>query len=92
LATDQLDIAATVGPRRRRITTHAAIHNAMQVVTPREPFHSRSLQKNCHGKATIELAEALDQVVNRCDSEALLDRYERRRRAMNIEFVQQATF
>jgi 3-(3-hydroxy-phenyl)propionate hydroxylase len=39
----------------------------------------------------IELADALDQVIVRGSAELLLDRYERRRRAMNIEFVQQAT-
>jgi 3-(3-hydroxy-phenyl)propionate hydroxylase len=38
-----------------------------------------------------ELAETLDQAINHRADESLLDRYERRRRAMNIEFVQQAT-
>lgn len=39
----------------------------------------------------VELAETLDQAINHRADETLLDRYERRRRAMNIEFVQQAT-
>jgi 3-(3-hydroxy-phenyl)propionate hydroxylase len=39
----------------------------------------------------MELAEALDQVISKRADESLLDRYERRWRTMNIEFVQQAT-
>ncbi len=39
----------------------------------------------------VEIVETLDQVISKRADESLLDRYQRRRRAMNIEFVQQAT-
>ena len=39
----------------------------------------------------MELAETLRQVIAGQADESLLDRYERRRRTTNIEFVQQAT-
>jgi len=46
---------------------------------------------NCGIHDAMELAETLDLVVNRQADESLLDRYERRRRPLNIEFVQQQT-
>ena len=39
----------------------------------------------------MELAETLDSVASGKAGEELLDRYERRRRPINIEFVQQQT-
>ena len=39
----------------------------------------------------MELVDTLHQVITRQASEALLDRYTRRRRTMNIEFVQEQT-
>jgi 3-(3-hydroxy-phenyl)propionate hydroxylase len=46
---------------------------------------------NCGIHDAIELAETLHQVASGEAGEGLLDRYERRRRAINIEFVQQQT-
>jgi 3-(3-hydroxy-phenyl)propionate hydroxylase len=39
----------------------------------------------------LELVDTLHQVITKQASEALLDRYTRRRRTMNIEFVQEQT-
>ena len=39
----------------------------------------------------MELVDTLHQVITKQASEALLDRYTRRRRTMNIEFVQEQT-
>jgi 3-(3-hydroxy-phenyl)propionate hydroxylase len=39
----------------------------------------------------MELAETLDRVASGQAGEELLDRYERRRRPLNIEYVQQQT-
>ena len=39
----------------------------------------------------MELVDTLHQVITKQGSEALLDRYTRRRRTMNIEFVQEQT-
>ena len=39
----------------------------------------------------MELVDTLHQVITKQASEALLDRYSRRRRTMNIEFVQEQT-
>lgn len=39
----------------------------------------------------MELVRTLDEVASRRAAPALLDRYERRRRTINIEFVQQQT-
>jgi 3-(3-hydroxy-phenyl)propionate hydroxylase len=39
----------------------------------------------------MELVDTLHQVITKEASEALLDRYTRRRRTMNIEFVQEQT-
>jgi len=46
---------------------------------------------NCGIHDAIELAETLHQVASGEAGEGLLDRYERRRRPINIEFVQQQT-
>jgi 3-(3-hydroxy-phenyl)propionate hydroxylase len=46
---------------------------------------------NCGIHHALELADTLGQFVAGHADESLLDRYERRRRTMNIEFVQQAT-
>src|SRR5207245_2884271 len=46
---------------------------------------------NCGIHDAIELAETLGCVASGQGSEELLDRYERRRRPINIEFVQQQT-
>jgi 2-polyprenyl-6-methoxyphenol hydroxylase-like FAD-dependent oxidoreductase len=46
---------------------------------------------NCGIHDAIELAETLRQVASGEAGEELLDRYERRRRPINIEFVQQQT-
>jgi 3-(3-hydroxy-phenyl)propionate hydroxylase len=46
---------------------------------------------NCGIHDAIELAETLHQVASGQGGEGLLDRYERRRRTVNIEFVQQQT-
>src|SRR6267143_3224109 len=46
---------------------------------------------NCGIHDAMELADTLHQVTVGQASEELLDRYERRRRAINIEFVQQQT-
>ena len=46
---------------------------------------------NCGIHDAMELAGTLDQVVHGLADESLLDRYERRRRPMNIRFVQEAT-
>jgi 3-(3-hydroxy-phenyl)propionate hydroxylase len=46
---------------------------------------------NCGIHDAMELADTLRQVVACGADESLLDRYERRRRPLNIEFVQQAT-
>jgi 3-(3-hydroxy-phenyl)propionate hydroxylase len=46
---------------------------------------------NCGIHDAMELAEALDRVASGQAGEELLDRYERRRRPINIEFVQQQT-
>ena len=46
---------------------------------------------NCGIHDAIELADTLQQVVTGSADESLLDRYERRRRTMNIQFVQEAT-
>jgi len=46
---------------------------------------------NCGIHDAMELAETLDRVASGQAGEELLDRYERRRRPINIEFVQQQT-
>ena len=46
---------------------------------------------NCGIHDAMEIADTLRQFVAGSADESLLDRYERRRRTMNIEFVQQAT-
>ena len=46
---------------------------------------------NCGIHDAIELAETLDLVTSRQADATLLDRYERRRRPINIEYVQQQT-
>jgi 3-(3-hydroxy-phenyl)propionate hydroxylase len=46
---------------------------------------------NCGIHDALELADTLHRVAIGQASEELLDRYERRRRAINIEFVQQQT-
>ena len=46
---------------------------------------------NCGIHDAMELAETLDSVASGKAGEELLDRYERRRRPINIEFVQQQT-
>ena len=46
---------------------------------------------NCGIHDAVELAETLDRVASGQAGEELLDRYERRRRLINIEFVQQQT-
>ncbi len=46
---------------------------------------------NCGVHDAIELVDTVALAGNRADDDALLDRYERRRRALNIEFVQQQT-
>jgi 3-(3-hydroxy-phenyl)propionate hydroxylase len=46
---------------------------------------------NCGIHDAMELAETLDRVASGQAGEELLDRYERRRRPLNIEFVQQQT-
>src|SRR5262249_15708102 len=46
---------------------------------------------NCGIHDAMELADTLRQVVAGHADESILDRYERRRRPLNIEFVQQAT-
>jgi 3-(3-hydroxy-phenyl)propionate hydroxylase len=46
---------------------------------------------NCGIHDAMELADTLRQFVGGPADESLLERYERRRRTMNIEFVQQAT-
>ena len=46
---------------------------------------------NCGIHDAIDLADTLHQFVTGCADESLLDRYERRRRTTNIEFVQEAT-
>src|SRR5262245_56823610 len=46
---------------------------------------------NCGIHDAMELADALRQFVMGSADESILDRYERRRRTMNIEFVQQTT-
>jgi 3-(3-hydroxy-phenyl)propionate hydroxylase len=46
---------------------------------------------NCGIHDAIELAETLDRVASGRAGEELLDRYERRRRPLNIEYVQQQT-
>jgi len=46
---------------------------------------------NCGIHDAMELAGTLHQVVTGGADESLLDRYERRRRTMNIQFVQEAT-
>src|SRR5262249_5255820 len=46
---------------------------------------------NCGIHDAIELADTLHQVVTGRSDESLLDRYERRRRTLNIQFVQEAT-
>ncbi len=46
---------------------------------------------NCGIHDAMELAETLDQVASGRAGEELLDRYERRRRPLNIEYVQQQT-
>jgi 3-(3-hydroxy-phenyl)propionate hydroxylase len=46
---------------------------------------------NCGIHDAMELAETLDHVASGQAGEELLDRYERRRRPINIEFVQQQT-
>jgi 3-(3-hydroxy-phenyl)propionate hydroxylase len=46
---------------------------------------------NCGIHDAMELAETLHQVASGQAGEELLDRYERRRRPLNIEFVQQQT-
>jgi len=46
---------------------------------------------NCGIHDAMELAEILDSVASGKAGEELLDRYERRRRPINIEFVQQQT-
>jgi 3-(3-hydroxy-phenyl)propionate hydroxylase len=46
---------------------------------------------NCGIHDAVELAETLHLVANRGAGERLLDRYERRRRPLNIEYVQRQT-
>ncbi len=46
---------------------------------------------NCGIHDAMELAETLDRVASGQAGEELLERYERRRRSINIEFVQQQT-
>ena len=46
---------------------------------------------NCGIHDAMEFAETLDRVASGQAGEELLDRYERRRRPLNIEFVQQQT-
>jgi len=46
---------------------------------------------NCGIHDAMELAETLDLVINCQADESLLDRYQRRRRPLNIEYVQQQT-
>ena len=46
---------------------------------------------NCGIHDAMELAETLDRVASGRAGEELLDRYERRRRPLNIEYVQQQT-
>lgn len=46
---------------------------------------------NCGIHEAWDLAGLLDQVIRRRADEALLDRYERRRRPLNIEYVQEQT-
>jgi len=46
---------------------------------------------NCGIHDAMELADTLHQFVTGRADESLLDRYERRRRTLNIEFVQEAT-
>jgi 3-(3-hydroxy-phenyl)propionate hydroxylase len=46
---------------------------------------------NCGIHDAIELADTLDRVASGRAGEELLDRYERRRRPLNIEYVQQQT-
>ena len=46
---------------------------------------------NCGIHDAMEFAETLDRVASGQAGEELLDRYERRRRPINIEFVQQQT-
>src|SRR5262245_16410665 len=46
---------------------------------------------NCGIHDAMELADTLRQVAGGSAHKSLLDRYERRRRTMNVEFVQQAT-
>jgi len=46
---------------------------------------------NCGIHDAIELVDTLHQFVSGRADESLLDRYERRRRTMNIQFVQEAT-
>jgi 3-(3-hydroxy-phenyl)propionate hydroxylase len=46
---------------------------------------------NCGIHDAMELVDTLHQVITGEADESLLDRYERRRRPINIEFVQQAT-
>jgi 3-(3-hydroxy-phenyl)propionate hydroxylase len=46
---------------------------------------------NCGIHDAMELAETLSQVASGQEGEELLDRYERRRRPLNIEYVQQQT-
>src|SRR5215467_12854558 len=46
---------------------------------------------NCGIHDAMELIDTLHQVATRQAEESLLDRYERRRRPINIEFVQQTT-
>lgn len=46
---------------------------------------------NCGVHDAFELVDTLAEADGRADDEGLLDRYERRRRSLNIEFVQQQT-
>ena len=46
---------------------------------------------NCGIHDAMELVDTLHQVAGKQAEDALLDRYERRRRPINIEFVQQTT-
>ena len=46
---------------------------------------------NCGIHDAIELVDTLHQVVTGRANDSPLDRYERRRRTMNIQFVQEAT-
>ena len=46
---------------------------------------------NCGIHDAMELVDTLHQVVTKQAQESLIDRYERRRRPINIEFVQQTT-